>query len=296
MQKLKWILAEPMDLAKVEALKEANKSKKLVEYLLRYEDGDDGEPMFQLGEYYLSCKDNDKALQYYEKAAQLGHVGGMLQAGCMHSKVTYQKKKAQEYFAKAAAQNDPDGLYNLGVMYMDEWYYQKNRPEALKNFEKAAQTGHEYASLVVASYYGEGNMVKKDMEKAAHYIALAVENGQRGFRNTRMDISRSDWNKDVKPICRQVAEQSDLPAPKYLVGCDLVNEGNYEDALRFFEMPVQQNYHDAREWYDKAVVLHHMKIEQKIAAHMKVAIANLKSAADLGSEEAQKLLKCYEEE
>ena len=295
-QKLKWLLAEPIDLEKVKKLKNANKSKELVAYLQRYEDGDDGEPLFQLGEYYSGCKDDNKALQYYEKSANLGHVGGMLQAGYMHSKVTYQIDKAQKYFAMAASQNDPDGLYNLGVMYIDDWYYHKNRPEAFKNFEKAALAGHGYAALVVASYYGEGNVVKKDMEKGAYYMEIAVQNGQRSFRNTRMDISQRLWNKDVKSICRQVAEQSELPAPQYLVGCNLMHEGNYEDALRFLEMPAQKKYRDAQEWYDKAVRLYRIEIEQRIAEQMKTAIANLKSAADLGSEEAQQILKYCEEQ
>ena len=56
---------------------------------------------------------------------------------------------------------------------------EKNSSEALKYFERAADSGLKVAMYNTGNFYYTGIVVKKDMEKAIHYMRLSAYNNYR---------------------------------------------------------------------------------------------------------------------
>lgn len=132
-------------------------------------------PQRLVGDYYYYEKDNDnKALEWYLKAAENGDAEAMTQAADIYGfkdKTEEQKK----WLLKAAEQNFADAEYALGSLY-----YSENDPDYIKAMEwykKASEHGGNTACCHVGNMYLKGEGVEKDEKQAFEWFKKAHEKG-----------------------------------------------------------------------------------------------------------------------
>lgn len=112
----------------------------------------DGEELYQSARRCLSEQDYEGAAMFYKRAAEMGHARAQCSYGkCLYlgSGVPKNPAAAFAWFAKAAEQNLDIAQYNLGIMYLKGVYVEKNRDEAKRFFELAAQNGHPEAEKIL---------------------------------------------------------------------------------------------------------------------------------------------------
>jgi TPR repeat protein len=98
-----------------------------------------------IGAVYDIKAEYDKALEYYQKAADQGHANAQYNLGGMYGKgqgVGQDFREAIKWWRKAADLGFADAQYNLGVMYGKGQGVEK---EGIKWLRKAAEKGNEPA-------------------------------------------------------------------------------------------------------------------------------------------------------
>lgn len=161
-------------------------------------------------------KDADKALDYFEKAAQLNHAASQYRLATLYSEgleVTQNDEKAVYWYQKAAhagvieAQNnlgvfyalgrgiaqdyeqacywftqamqkgDASAINNMGEMYENGHGIEQNYSEAFTLFEQANQKGNVDSAYNLGNLYYYGRGVVADEEKAKVYYQQAASQG-----------------------------------------------------------------------------------------------------------------------
>ncbi|UDQ96777.1 tetratricopeptide repeat protein [Lentisphaerota bacterium WC36G] len=118
-----------------------NKKDEAITWYLKAADKGDNLSYFHIAQiYFYDKKNNDKALEMYQKAADIKtvHAYGIL--GYLY----YQKedeKNAIKYFTFAANNNDAQAMYYLGVIYLSK----DKKMQAKGWFTKAASAGNKKA-------------------------------------------------------------------------------------------------------------------------------------------------------
>ncbi len=93
-------------------------------------------------------QDFAQALEWFQRAADQGHVGALNDIGVMYELgqgVPKDPAKAVEWYRKAVAQNYALGHYNIGRAYETGNGVPKNYSEALKAYRRAARMGDRNA-------------------------------------------------------------------------------------------------------------------------------------------------------
>ncbi len=124
--------------------------------------------------------DVGKAVQYYEKAANLGSAVAQATLGTIFTrglsgKVDYEQ--AVKWYRKAADQGEPDGELGLGVMYALGHGVPVDFEEARRLLTAAADRGQIEAQYDLAIMCEEGKGAPADRDLAAHYYQMAAERG-----------------------------------------------------------------------------------------------------------------------
>lgn len=136
---------------------------------------------WQLGQCYRwgygVDKNNDKAEEWYKKAADKNDVKAIYDLGCIYLNFKdYEQRnpqKALEIYLKGAELGDTLGLFGAGVCYE----LMKNNRVAFEYYKKAADKGHVQSLYYLGIFYSHGRSVKKDKEKAAEIFLKAAELG-----------------------------------------------------------------------------------------------------------------------
>ncbi|MGH9642133.1 MAG: AMIN domain-containing protein [Terriglobales bacterium] len=143
-------------------------------------------PLLALGEIFLQPPnssiqtDVNKAIQYYERAANLGSASAEVTLGTIYSKglpgkVDYDK--AAEWYRKAAEKGDPDGEFALGVSCATGHGVPVDYALARQWLTAAANQGQIEAQYDLGIMCEQGNGAPPDRELAAHYYQMAAERG-----------------------------------------------------------------------------------------------------------------------
>ncbi len=132
-----------------------------------------------LGDLYLNGHsendiepDLDKAIAYYEKAAQGGMEDALLELGfiyCAGKQMPPDYEKGIGYYRQAAEMGNTTALGNLGMSYINGYGVEKDAEKGFECFLKAAEGGHPMAMHQVALMYRDGVGVAPDAEKAAKW-------------------------------------------------------------------------------------------------------------------------------
>ncbi len=178
-----------------------------------------------------------KALEYFQRAADLGHVSSLVDIGRMHQSGEGLEKNtplAIEYLRKAAEKGDVEAFFWLATMYealtppdyrtANDWYKKsaeagektamynlafnyregrggkRNYTEALAWFKKAAEQGDADAMNQVGRFYAGGWGVKRNDAEAGRWYEKAGAAGQ-GWGNSNLAVlfSRGNGvNKDIE--------------------------------------------------------------------------------------------------
>ncbi len=124
--------------------------------------------------------DNEKALQWFEKAAEQQHSTAQLYTGKIYlqgaEKITKDELKAVKWLGAAAFQEEAAAQFYLGKMHYEGKIMGKIvYTEALNWFEKAAKQQHAEALYYLGNMYWQGQGVSKNAVKAIQYYSAAAE-------------------------------------------------------------------------------------------------------------------------
>jgi len=119
---------------------------------------------YQRGEHGLP-QDNDKALELYRQAAELGDATSHYNIGkayMLGEGVEISMKRATHYWELAAIRGIREARHNLGVNEMRAG----NRNRAIKHFMIAARGGSHFSLLHILSMYRRGGATQEEYVKA----------------------------------------------------------------------------------------------------------------------------------
>ena len=144
-------------------------NKKYIEQIMKRTDVNDAEAMRTLAGYYHQARydlpqDFDKALELFQRAAELGDASSDYNIGIMYdlgSGVKVDKRKAVHYWELGAMRGCEDARYNLGVLA------EANNVEgAIKHYMIAAGCGCNQSVRNIQELYSKGLATKNDYTQA----------------------------------------------------------------------------------------------------------------------------------
>ncbi len=151
---------------------------------------DSGMKSFEAGDYAT-------AIEYWEKAAELGNIESHYQLSCCHKEgdgVEQDMKKATYHTEQAAIGGHPIARHNLGVLEEQKG----NTERAAKHFIIAANLGLDRSLQALKWYYARGLVIKEVFAAAlsAHQAAIdAIKSPQRDVAAA----SVAQWKKQMFP-------------------------------------------------------------------------------------------------
>ncbi|KAF9105637.1 hypothetical protein BGX27_009537 [Mortierella sp. AM989] len=125
-------------------------------------------------------KDDLKAMEFFVKAADQGHISAQFHVGCMYyygNGVTQDRSEAAKWYEKAANQGNPDAQTYLGEMYTNGFGVPQDYKTAAKWLILAAEQGKAYAQGSLAELYKRGNGVPQDYFKMIEWYQKAISQG-----------------------------------------------------------------------------------------------------------------------
>lgn len=148
-----------------------------------------------------TAPDIDRAVHYYEKAADLGSgiadaILGTIFADGRQGKPDYDQ--SVKWYRKAAEQGQPDGEFGLGLRYALGQGVPLDLEEARRLFTAAADQGQVDAQYDLAIVYEEGKGTPADPALAEHFYQLAANEGmpKAQFRLGRLLASKRQSRSD----------------------------------------------------------------------------------------------------
>ena len=213
--------------------------------------------IYELG--YGVKKNDAKAVEWYNKAAEQGNVYAQCRLGYMYEMglgVLKDYYKALELYQKAAKSGDARAQCRLGNMYEMGLGVVVDYNTALDLYEKAAYRGNEKAQIKLASMYEKGKGVKQNYNKAFEWYQMSANQG----------------NKDA------------LFHLAYMYENGLGVHKNYDQADKLYKDAIEKGSKDARRY--------HMLLQSKIKSENNIAKANNSnnSIKDKTNEKYAKLL------
>lgn len=123
-------------------------------------------------------QDYEQAIEWHEKAADLGNVSAMNELGYTYGigeGVEADYTQALEWLKKAADLGNASAINNLGDMYFYGKGVEQDYTQALEWFEKAADLGEANAMSWLGYLYENGLGVEQDLDIAQEWYRKAEE-------------------------------------------------------------------------------------------------------------------------
>ncbi len=113
----------------------------------------DKNTQYELGVFYEEEHQYEKAIEWYRKSAEQGHIQAQLDLAFFHHiKITPPNyTEALKWYTKSAAQGNMQAQCNLGVMYENGEGVEINYEEAKKWYQKSAEQGLSEAKELLAT-------------------------------------------------------------------------------------------------------------------------------------------------
>ncbi|WP_028114982.1 AAA domain-containing protein [Ferrimonas kyonanensis] len=167
-------------------------------------DRGDPEAQFSLGMHYGSAdeveQDDELAVSWYRKAAELGHGGAqanLAQCYMIGRGVDKDEPQAAIWFLKAAEQGDPLAQYALGYLYKAGRGVAQDDRQAVNWYRKSAEQGNASAQANLGMMYQSGRGVNQDQELAISWYRKAAIQAHSQAINRLERLAKSDAN--IKP-------------------------------------------------------------------------------------------------
>ena len=228
----------------------------------------DPEAQFALAKKYDTgdgvAKDPAKAVEYYKKAAEQGHVRAQYNLGVDYDNgigVAKDETEAARWYLKAAEQEHAEAQYNLGVCYLNGSGIVKDEGEAVKWFRRAAEHGDVDGQNNLGSCYANGIGVAEDITEAVKWYRKSAEQGDElgqvnlGACYLYGSGIAKDEGEAVKWFLK-AAEQGDANGQNNLGFCYANGIGIAKDiteAVKWFRKAAEQGQEDARKALERLV-------------------------------------------
>ena len=153
----------------------AGSDQEVEKSLMKRVKANDPAAIFQLGVKCYNEGDNEEAVKYYTKAAQLGDIHAHYNLSCSYRTgegVEKDEKKEIHHLEVAAIGGHPSGSYNLGCIEEEKGNYDRSA----KHFVIAAKLGHDGALEGVKKRFMKGDVSKEDYASSlrGHQAAVAA--------------------------------------------------------------------------------------------------------------------------
>lgn len=139
----------------------------------------DAEALFKLGYHYNTQKEFEKAAEFYQKAAELGHPMALNNLGVCYEKgegVEKDIKKAFDLYDLAQQRNCVAAMNSIARLYEYGVGTERNIPIAMEWHAKAAEQGSAKDMFWLGKAYEFGNeRVERNFSKAIHWYKKAAE-------------------------------------------------------------------------------------------------------------------------
>ena len=139
--------------------------------------------MYNLANMYIkgegTKKNPSEAIEWLKKSAELGDIESINELGEIFYEgkhIKQDRHEAFKWFRKSADANNAEGMRNLAMMYFNEGGT-NNYQQALNYFRRAADLGNPDAMADISFMYQNGYFVKKDTDKAYHWLQRSAEGG-----------------------------------------------------------------------------------------------------------------------
>ena len=182
---------------------------------------------YELGKNFLNGrgveKNPEKALEYFKKAAELGHTEAPGAMGFFYAAGLVVEKddaKAAEWFQKGSDKGSAAAKYNLGKFHLDGRGGLSDAEKGLALMEEAASLGLPEAHKTLAEiYFFEGS--RGSFQKAAPHVKAAAANGDIGSINMLGVMKEKGYGmerdeKGAEKCFREAALKGDFKAQSNL--------------------------------------------------------------------------------
>lgn len=206
------------------------------------------EEYYKTARQYSDSYKYKESIEWYVKAANLGHSGAQYMLGYLYSYgegIKHDYIKAIRWYKKAANQGNKYAQFNLGKIYEDGRGVKRNYLEAAKWYSKGVEQGDDHAQNNLGNFYRNGLGVKTDKKKAVSLYQKSAEQGNEYAQKNLGEMYyygegvTKDYNKALDLFFRS-ANKGHSDAQYYLGEM-------YENARG-----VEKDYKKAAEWYKKS--------------------------------------------
>lgn len=171
-----------------------------VEWYLKAAEKGDPEAMHEIWQTYLFNNEEEKGLEWLQKAADTGFAEAECSLGNHYSDLDEPDfKSAAEWYEKSANHGYSFAMCRLGEMYLAGEGVLKDAAKAYEWFEKAMDAGSVYGEFLVGRCYMQGDGVAQDIEKGIrHYTEAAKYDGDAQYALAECYLSGNGVKKDFK--------------------------------------------------------------------------------------------------
>lgn len=258
--------------------------------------------MYDSGQDF-STPDLDRAVQWYQRAADLGDAEAQYQmAGILSMKDSkyYNASRSVKYLTAAADQGQKEASHQLGLMYAyGSNGVRRNVAKAKKYLLASCEAGYDQAMVDYANMCFEGQVLPRDFEASAKWFTEAAKhfNGLAEYALGCMYGNGYYFEQDNKEAARwfEEAAEGGEPNAQYAIGC-FYYEGrgipkDEKKAISWFQESADQGHPGAMSFM-AMFMINGEGVDQDIEG----GIEMLKKVAESGYPEAQYYLgKLYAE-
>jgi len=181
------------------------------EYLTRAADNFDVSANKKLGDSYLAS-DPQKALGYYEIAADSGDIEAAYIAGVMYAEnfdIRPNSTRSAQLLRQAALGGHPAAQADYGLLVYQGYGAKKSNEDAAQWFQKSAKGGDSEGQFLYAFTLAKGEGVEQDFEEAYYWLLQSTDNGVDDYDQDRQELrKRLEANVDADILSRARARAS----------------------------------------------------------------------------------------
>lgn len=154
--------------------------EKALSYFQELADHDNPDGLFKVGLFYELGdggleQDSAKAVEYYQRAADMGNAIAMCYLADFYRAGKYlplDEEKAYELYQRAAEMGNSDGCFGVGKCLLVGSAVPADTIMAVKYIRQSALMGNGQACALMGKIFEEGNILSKDMDSAIYYYHM----------------------------------------------------------------------------------------------------------------------------
>ncbi|MFW6077740.1 MAG: tetratricopeptide repeat protein, partial [Hyphomicrobiales bacterium] len=162
-------------------------------------------------------RDEDKAAQWYERAARQGLAAAQYRLGSMYEHgrgMPLDPREAVAWYEQAAEGGNINAMHNLAVLHTGARSVRRNYDVAANWFQKAAERGLRDSQFNLAVLHEQGLGVPRSPEDAVFWYSLAAVQGDDEARAKAKELEASLTPETAKQVHARLLEWQALPADR----------------------------------------------------------------------------------